>query len=226
MASPVRFNTEPIRWTDPDDDTAPLKIGSSLTTRFVPKEGWKKVEEAAAQWLETAKKRSLAASQTLKTSLRPNTREIHKLESSETIIFAIYTCLSSLDFEECEKWDSVLVCEDCDNKIQGIALFHIENNALAYLATHPDNIITSHRNLEIQAVKGVGSKIILELASIVLRSNEILHVKSTHNAQRFYEKLGFERDISSQSMWLNLSPKRIMELIAEKIPPFHQLLLK
>lgn len=217
----ILFNTSNIRWTDLDDDD----IRPVLTTRVVPIENWKNIRLLVDDWLLLANKRYVTADLTRYSGKLPNYIEIAKLETSSKILNAIQLHLAPTQdpYEEYVEWDSLLVCEDTNTKIQAIALVQIDQLKIVFIATHPDNIISSLRNNEVSPVRGAGSQIIHFLALKALKSNKILRIETTEDAERFYIKLGFSRVAPKHSMWLQLTPDKIQEMITKKIKPFNQI---
>jgi len=225
MTSPIQFKPTD-RWVDLlDDDTPPIRQTTSLSIREVPKKEWSAVHQVMNQWFAIAENRFINADATRLTTKYPNMAEITRLDVSKMIILSISLGLSpaTLFDSEDEEWDTLWVCEDKNSKIQAVALLQMEKLKLVQLATHPDNIIHAHNDSQATAIRGAGSQIILELARHALNANEAIRLKSTEDAENFYKKLGFTREVPQHSMWLHLTPARIRELVAQKVPPFNQL---
>lgn len=201
----------------------PQKV--ELSTRIVSCEEWPAIRLIVEQWLELANERHLNADIARFTSLHVNHAEIHKLETSQTIIFSIHTLLLPLqeyDPNDYKKWDTVLVCEDNTSKIQAIALVKMDTLNIAYLATHPDNLISSYRDLSVTPVRGAGSQIIGFVALKALANNVSLEIHTTPDAEKFYQKLGFARITPSEPKLMHLTCDKMRELIRDKKAPFNQ----
>jgi len=202
--------------------TQPIRQMAQLTTREVPKEEWKTIHQIVKEWLKLATQRHFDAESNATTSLHPNKAEVLKLSASEMVISSINTCLSPEEIDDPE-WDTIIVCEDSKSNVQGVALFLRGCCTLSDLATHPNNIITSYTDSKATSVRGVGSQLILDLAKRALKSGGTIQLKSTRDAEKFYEKLGFVNTSPSDPGRFYLAAARIKNLIEEKRPPFDQL---
>ncbi|MDN3505070.1 MAG: GNAT family N-acetyltransferase [Rhabdochlamydiaceae bacterium] len=193
----IKWNQPPPSKPKKDDVPSSQFSAEILTVETVNKAKWPEVIEIMNIWI----KKSNDFYRDIHNNDLNSMLRAKRLKNDPAEIFVIAThiycsierCLKAkrpLTENSEENWDTVLVCRDRSTKIQAIALHDQENNKLAYLATHPNNL--KHVKTKKTRTKGAGSKIMLHLISLSLKLNRALLLDSTDIAKEFYKRFGFE----------------------------------
>jgi N-acetylglutamate synthase-like GNAT family acetyltransferase len=185
-ASKVKASVPPIFTVEPVEETSFHPIGTKIR-----------------DWAQVARKKMNQMYRTRPTIECIDSSEYKVFESSARILSFIANSLE--DFPLGKNFDTVYACQDASHELRGIMLtkkkilYTRRGEALGnylmvvYLATHPHNIRASVNKGEYQ-VTGCGTALISHIARECLKQKlSGIYLEPTQSAERFYEKLGFER---------------------------------
>jgi hypothetical protein len=227
VKSPLGFVTE----VDKAPPVVEIEKHPFLQVVEVPTSQWKEIEEIAFAWHASASdKISNVAGREVTTPEEQEALEsVDAIQNSFSIIGRIYENFSiPLVPGEKRNWNTVLICRD-KRQVQAIALIDKQENDIAYVATHPDNIRHKMNENIATRVQGTGTEIILYLAKLALQINKPIRLEATGGAVPFYEKLQFDHcpALGAHLLYpMELTVEKIERLIEQGVPPFDRLTLE